>query len=537
MSLLVLAACSERMPLEPAGPASRAKVAATPDGTAARASVVVTDNYSVFDARAEFDGAGVIDHLNRFDEFSGSPVYPLPNPWTAEGVTYTSGSNQIVGPLAGLGIVSNAISYADWTPMTGELAASDAFTMFGVDLTTVVRKDPIDIVLYTNLGSYAFDDLAVPLSSEGGHRFFGIALTRPGEYLTRFRVSSNGAGSGPLLDNIAVGHVGRANTAPEASAGGPYTGTEGSPVTFAVSASDADGDALTFAWDLGDGTTGTGLVPPASHVYADDGAYDVTLVVSDDRGAADTAHAVVNVANVAPSLAAFSLPATPLALAPGGITVPVSTAFADPGTLDTHSAALDCGTGVVVESPVPDGTVGGVCSFSSPGVYSVQVTVSDDDGGIDTKAASGQIVVYDPAAGWITGGGWIASPAGAYAPAPAVAGKLTFGFVARYQSSTTPDGNAEFKLALGKLDFRSTALDWLVVTDAKARLEGRGTMNGEDGYAFMLTAMDGASVDAVRIRIWKLATGEVVYDSRPDMGSDPNAGTTLGGGSIQVHAQ
>lgn len=42
---------------------------------------------------------------------------------------------------------------------------------------------------------------------------------------------------------------------------------------------DVNGDALTYAWDFGDGTTGTGAT--ASHTYTSEGSYHVTLTVSD----------------------------------------------------------------------------------------------------------------------------------------------------------------------------------------------------------------------------------------------------------------
>ena len=57
--------------------------------------------------------------------------------------------------------------------------------------------------------------------------------------------------------------------------------------------------------------------------------------------------------------------------------------------------------------------------------------MSDINCGSDTGIYQ-YIVVYDPDGGFITGGGWIESPPGAYYDDPLLTGKANFGFVSKY---------------------------------------------------------------------------------------------------------
>jgi len=71
------------------------------------------------------------------------------------------------------------------------------------------------------------------------------------------------------------------NRAPVSNPGGPYTACAGASVTMNGSASsDPDGDPLTFAWDFGDGNTGSGATP--THAYANPGSYVVRLTATDN---------------------------------------------------------------------------------------------------------------------------------------------------------------------------------------------------------------------------------------------------------------
>ncbi len=327
--------------------------------------------------------------------------------------------------------------------------------------------------------------------------------------------------------------------APIARAGGPYSGSEGSPVQFdGTASSDPRGASLTYEWDFGDGSPTAGGATP-SHTYADNGSYTVTLTVS-NGSLTGTATATATIANVVPSLGAI----TGLSLDPMevGTQVNAGATFTDPGTLDTHTGVFDWGDGTsssaVITEANGSGSASGDHVYTAAGVYSVTLTVTDKDGGSDQSVFQ-WVVVFDAEAGFVTGGGWITSPAGAYTPNPSLTGKATFGFVSRYQKgASTPSGNTEFQFRVASLAFHSTSYDWLVIAGSKVQFKGSGTINGAGDFGFMLTAVDGdlkGGDDTFRMRIWDNATGVVIYDNQMGSGNGTPASTALGGGSIVIH--
>lgn len=310
---------------------------------------------------------------------------------------------------------------------------------------------------------------------------------------------------------------------------------EGSPISFSSEGSyDPDGTIKAYLWNFGDGEQSTEANP--THTYKDNGEYMVILTITDNNGAENTDTTTAIITNVAPRVDEITILPDTVEV---GLEIKARASFTDPGGLDTHTAvwSWDDGTtpGIVTESD-GSGSVTGSHVYTNAGVYTITLTVTDDDGGVGT-ATFEYVVVYDPSAGFVTGGGWIWSPIGAYVADPDLKGKATFSFVSKYEKGTTvPTGNTEFQFHAAGMNFKSTSYDWLVVAGNKAVFKGTGTINGGGSYGFLLSAIDGGTkgVDKFRIKIWDIKTGDLVYDNQngvPDT-ADPTENSC---GSIVIH--
>jgi hypothetical protein len=341
------------------------------------------------------------------------------------------------------------------------------------------------------------------------------------------------------------------NRPPVARAGADQAVVEGATVRLdGLASADPDGDALAYGWALLSGTgAAVALSSPTAarptFLAPDDGRYTFRLTVADGKGGTSADDVTVTVHNAPPAITAVTGPTAPL---PVGTAAGMGVTFTDPGRSDTHACTFAWGDGqpsTTVAAAAATG--GGTCQATHPyaeaGVHTLGVTVVDDDGG-RAGAAYEFVVVYDPSAGFVTGGGWIASPAGACklgADCQAATGRADFGFVSRYRAgAAVPTGQTQFQFRAGTLTFHSGAYEWLVVAGARAQLKGTGTVNGGGTYGFLLTAVDGqvaggGGMDRFRIKIWDKATGAIVYDNQMGANDGADTTTTLGGGSITIH--
>lgn len=188
-----------------------------------------------------------------------------------------------------------------------------------------------------------------------------------GSYTVRLVATDDRGGQGTVTRNVTV-----SNTPPTAAFQSASAGLDAS--FDAAASSDIDGRITSYAWEYGDGATGTGPTP--RHSYANPGTYTVKLTVTDNSGAtgSSTAGIVVDRVNVSPS-AAFSTQVKDLTVSFD------AGASSDPdGTISSYSWNFGDGT-----------TATGIRqshTYSRAGDYEVTLTVIDNRGASSTATAT-----------------------------------------------------------------------------------------------------------------------------------------------------
>ncbi len=151
----------------------------------------------------------------------------------------------------------------------------------------------------------------------------------------------------------------------------PSMPTTSDTIQFIDESYDKDGSIVAWHWDFGDGTTSNEQNP--THSYADDGIYNVTLIVEDDDGATDVISKFVTVENVPPVANFFYTPSNPR--------VSDTIHFYD-SSHDSDGNVISWfwrfGDGSVSYERNPSH------KYDESGIYYVVLTVEDDDGAKDS---------------------------------------------------------------------------------------------------------------------------------------------------------
>lgn len=295
-------------------------------------------------------------------------------------------------------------------------------------------------------------------------------------------------------------------------------------VTPASNASGWNNSDVTVAWSVTDPISGiassSGCAPATQSAETTGTTY--TCSATNGAGLSNSASVTIKLDKTAPVTSNTTATPNPVQINTG---TTITSTITDSGGSNIASAEYNTDGGSF--TPI-SGTFGGatanvtitIPAFTATGIHTFCVQGTDVAG---TVGASDCVIVavFDPSGGFATGGGAIASPAGADLDNPTAAGPATFGFVSKYlPGTTTPSGNLEFQFKDGNLNFKSSAMELLVVTgQPRAQFTGTGTINGTTVCKFDVDAWDGSlqpgNTDGFGLKIRACSNGRDRYTVAP----------------------
>jgi PKD repeat protein len=235
--------------------------------------------------------------------------------------------------------------------------------------------NPNEIVTFDGAGSidpdgnvteylWDFGDGATATGANVEHAF-----EAPGTYTVTLTVLDNsGLPCNRGTDKMLV----TVNTSPVANAGPDQLNLCEKTVQFnGAGSSDPDGSVVAYEWDFGDGTP-VGVGPTPTHSYTAPGTYTVTLRVADDSQLtsgthSDTMLVVIN----APPVPIIQTEAKVCPEPRGQFNLSASESYDSDGAITAYKWDFGDGSPIKTEKNVTH-------AYTSPGEYTVTLTVTDD---------------------------------------------------------------------------------------------------------------------------------------------------------------
>ena len=241
-----------------------------------------------------------------------------------------------------------------------------------ISATPASGKQPLDVTFQLSLSDPNNDPLSWKMDFGDGTELTGNSTevlhtyADPGSYPVRLTVYDRWNANSTCSATVNV----QRNEKPSVSF--TYSPSEvraGGEVSFEESSSDPDGNVVSWEWDFGDGSSSTERNP--AHVYEAPGTYTVSLTVTDNDGMRDSysMDLVVLPRNLPPMADFTFFPKEPKA---GEEVSFVDKSYDSDGNIVSWS--WDFGDGTTSSEAEP------VHVYSSPGNYTVTLTVRDDSG-------------------------------------------------------------------------------------------------------------------------------------------------------------